>query len=401
MRRLSVYLVVGCVAASMPLLARGLRGVAASEVTPLVGGDATSDVAAEEQAACAKVADIKNLTILSAELRRLPGSTQQVPCYVKGLISPAINYHVQLPLRAAWNGRFVQIGDGGKDGDLDFGDERVAQGYAVANSNTGHDSGTEPGASFAFNNRQAEIDFSYRAVHLTATAARTVIAAYYDSGPKFSYYEGCSAGGRQSLIEAQRYPQDFDGILAGAPVYQYQAINAAQVWMLQRLFKDTFANNLAFDADGDGVQESLTKLNVLSRAVMTKCDGVDGIVDGVIDDPKACTFTPDVDLRANMCPGDANADGCFTRGQIQTIRDIYGGGHDSKGTVVFKGQALGSEPGWRTELIPHKGNRLRPNRMSTGGDHLNYLFYESDPGVPPADLTNTAYTPNKTVRPPE
>ena len=202
-------------------------------------------------------------------------------------------------------------------------------------------------------------------------------------------------------MEAQRYPQDFDGILAGAPVNQYQAINAAQAWMLQRLFRDKFENNLAFDTDGDGVPDSLTKLNLLSHAVLAKCDAVDGIRDGVIDDPLACRFTPEADLAALMCSGDINADGCFTLGQIQTIKDIYGDGRDSKGALVFKGQALGSEPGWATELVPHKGNRLRPNRMSTAGDHMNLLFYEVDPGVPPADLTNTAYVPNTRVRPPE
>ena len=308
---------------------------------------------------------------------------------------------MQLPLPGTWNGRLVQVSNGGKGGSLNFNDARLAQGYAVANSNMGHDSGAEPNASFAFDNRQAEIDFGYRAAHLTANASKTLVSAYYAAPPQYAYFEGCSSGGRQALMEAQRYPQDFDGILAGAPVNQYQAINAAQAWMLQRLFRDKFENNLAFDTDGDGVPDSLTKLNLLSHAVLAKCDAVDGIRDGVIDDPLACRFTPEADLAALMCSGDINADGCFTLGQIQTIKDIYGDGRDSKGALVFKGQALGSEPGWATELVPHKGNRLRPNRMSTAGDHMNLLFYEVDPGVPPADLTNTAYVPNTRVRPPE
>ena len=139
---------------------------------------------------------IPNLTIT---LARIMESTDLTPryCYVKGIISPAISYHVQLPLPKDWNGRFVNWGDGGKDGDLDFADHRVSQGYAVANSNTGHDNGSEPGASFGFNNRQAEIDFGYRAVHLTVNAAKTLIEAYYDRPPRYSYHEGCSTGGRQ------------------------------------------------------------------------------------------------------------------------------------------------------------------------------------------------------------
>ena len=120
-----------------------------------VAAAASPDVSEKEQA-CRALANVRNLTILSAKLVEAKGATPQY-CYVRGLISPAIHYHVQLPLPENWNGRFLMWGDGGKDGDLDFADRRVAQGYAVANSNTGHDNGSEPGASFAFNNRQAEI----------------------------------------------------------------------------------------------------------------------------------------------------------------------------------------------------------------------------------------------------
>jgi hypothetical protein len=127
---------------------------------------------------------------------------------------------------------------------------------------------------------------------------------------------------------------------------------------------------------------------------------LDGITDGVIDDPLACDFEPEDELASLMCRDDVNADDCFTRGQIQTIKDIYGGAHDSKGVLVFKGQALGTEPGWRTELIPHARNKLQPNRMRTFGDHMNYLFYENDPGVPSQNLTDITYVPNKRVSPP-
>ncbi len=139
----------------------------------------------EEESACAALTDFRNLTITSAELREVGERALRLGydavqyCYVKGNIAPAIRFHVQLPLPENWNGRFLKWGDGLKDGDMDILDDRVAEGYAVANSNTGHDSGAEPGATFAFNNRQAEIDFGYRAVHLTSNAAKTVIEAYY------------------------------------------------------------------------------------------------------------------------------------------------------------------------------------------------------------------------------
>ena len=190
-----------------------------------------AQIPSPDEIACQALLEIRNLTL---RLARLVEATETTPryCYVKGLISPAIVYHVQLPLPRNWNGRFVNWGDGAKDGDLDFADHRVAEGYAVANSNTGHDSGSEPGASFGYNNRQAEIDFGYRAVHLTVNAAKTVIAAYYGKAAAYSYHEGCSTGGRQGLMEAQRYPDDFDGIVAGAPANHYQDMNAVRVWLL-------------------------------------------------------------------------------------------------------------------------------------------------------------------------
>ena len=346
------------------------------------------------QSPCEALMWIRNLTITLAQIVEATDSTPRY-CYVKGIISPAISYHVQLPLPENWNGRFVNWGDGGKDGDLDFADHRVAQGYAVANSNTGHDSGAEPRASFGFNNRQAEIDFGYRAVHLTVNASKTLIEAYYDQPPSYSYHEGCSTGGRQGLMEAQRYPYDFDGIIAGAPVHFYQELNTTHVFNLQSVFRNGLAGNLAYDIDGDGTPESLTKTNMLRNRVLAKCDANDGIVDGVVDDPLSCDFNPDVDLATVMCSGDVNADECLTRAQIQTIKDLYRGSYDSKGVTIFKGKPLGSEFSWSSSVVPHKGNSMAPARMFTSGDHVNYLFYDTDPGITPSDLSDTSHHPDK------
>src|SRR5205085_12006126 len=127
-------------------------------------------------------------TMIAAELRPASDSTP-AHCYVRGLITGNIHYYVQLPLPQNWNGRFLALGDGGKDGVLNYNNNRLAQGYAVTNSNTGHDNGAEPGAEFGFNNRKAEMDFGYKAVHVTATAARTVIKAYYGKDPQYAYSE--------------------------------------------------------------------------------------------------------------------------------------------------------------------------------------------------------------------
>jgi feruloyl esterase len=157
----------------------------------VLSGCSGLETLSEAQLVCEALTKTPNLSITSAQLVEATETTPQY-CYVKGVISPAIRYHLQLPLPVNWNGRFLNWGDGGKDGDLDFADHRVAEGYAVANSNTGHDNGSEPGASFGFNNRQAEIDFGYRAVHLTVNAAKAAIQAYYDEDPRYTYHEGCS-----------------------------------------------------------------------------------------------------------------------------------------------------------------------------------------------------------------
>ena len=381
-----------------------LYSIALSGISVLVllgcGGLRGDEAVSDEQLACEALVGTLNLTLASAQLVEATDSTPQY-CYVKGIISPGIVYHVQLPLPENWNGRFLQWGDGGKDGDLDFADHRLAEGYAVANSNTGHDNGSEPGSSFGLDNRQAEIDFGYRAVHLTVNAAQTVLKEYYGKGPEYSYFEGCSTGGNQGLTEAQRYPYDFDGIVAGAPVFHYQATNVSHNFMLQKVFRNDFEGNLAFDSDGNGLPDSLTKIRMLEEAVLSQCDAQDGITDGVIDDPLSCDFDAGRDLAAMMCTGDVDADDCFTTTQLQTIQDIYAGPYDSKGVSILKGKAFGSEWAWANSNIPHEGNSLFPMSLSYIQNHFNYIFYEKDPGVPPPDVTDLSYVPDKTRTPSE
>ena len=165
---------------SIAILLFGLMVWSAAE-----GPVAQTAVATEsERAGCEALLQTRNLTITYAGVGTTRDGTAY--CYVKGILPPAIQFHAQLPFPGAWNGRFLKWGDGGKDGDLDFADNRVVEGYAVANSNTGHDSGAEPGSSFAYDNRQAEIDFGYRAVHLTVVAAKTLVGRYYGRAPEYS-----------------------------------------------------------------------------------------------------------------------------------------------------------------------------------------------------------------------
>ena len=272
---------------------------------------ATAQITVEGKLRCEALLDSRNLTLTRAEIAENPEDGSAY-CYVRGIISPAIHFHAQLPLPGNWNGRFLQWGDGGKDGDLDFANHRVAEGYAVTNSNMGHDNGVEPGASFGFNNRQAEIDFGYRAVHLSVMAGKRLVRDYYGDNAEYAYFEGCSQGGRQAFMSAQRYPQDFDGIIAGAPAFNYQGLNAAGTWNLQRIFRDNLVGNLAADSTGDGSPDSLALLDKLHDRVLLKCDARDGVQDGVIGDPLACDFNPSVDLADLMCPSDKAGSDCFT-----------------------------------------------------------------------------------------
>lgn len=356
---------------------------------------------AADTQACEALASTTNLTILSAQIMPAQAGTPTY-CYVRGLSGPGTHYHVQLPLPSNWNARFLQWGDGGKDGDLDFANHRLAEGYAVANSNTGHDNAVEPGSEFGFNNRQAEIDFGYRSVHLTVMAGKALAQAYYRSAPSYSYFEGCSTGGRQGLMEAQRFPNDFDGIVAGAPVNYYQAMNAAGVWWLQRLFKDDFAGNLAVDTDGDGSFDSVKLLDVLNDRVLEKCDANDGVRDGVLNNPLSCEFEPQRDLADLMCAAGAAGDSCFTQAQLSTITDFYSGPLDRSGQVLYPGKALGSEREWVNLYVPHAANGNGPSMlMGPAGDHVNYLFYEEDPGVTIPDMTKPNEVPGRNAALPE
>lgn len=352
-----------------------------------LGPRPTTAADADAAAACSGLTDLVDLTITTARLEPATASTPEY-CYARGVITPNIRYHMQLPLPENWNGRLLNWGDGGKDGDLDFADHRLSEGYAVVNSNTGHDLGSEPGASFGWNNRQAEIDFGYRAIHVTVNAAKHLVKQYYGRAAAHSYHEGCSTGGRQGLMEAQRFPYDFDGIVAGAPVNFYQEINLSHVWMLQRAFADDFAGVPYVDRDGNGRFDDRSKLELLHQRVLDTCDAKDGIADGVLADPLACDFDPQRDLADVTCR--QGGPDCFSPAQIRLFQDYYRGAYDSKGVVILKGLPLGSEFLW-TRYFPDEDNDMFPYALINASTHGAFLFYETDPGIPvpnPADLSH-------------
>lgn len=257
-------------------------------------------------------------------------------CRVDGVIDPEIAFQVNLP--ANWNNRFYMVGNGGHagqdpDSQAQVGNRNaaLAQNFVMASTNTGHDSGKEPGASFVMSNPQKAIDYAYRAVHLTAVTAKDIANQYYGKAVAHSYWNSCSNGGRQGMLEAQRYPDDFDGIVANAPWVDQTGFTIGALWNHRALT----------DASLAGQQVTADKMALVAKHVMEKCDAVDGLVDGLIDDPRACSF--DVAADVPSCSASANDNSCLTSAQANAIQKIYDGPRDSQGKQIFPGFMLSSE----------------------------------------------------------
>jgi feruloyl esterase len=270
------------------------------------------------------------------ESASLVAASAQVPehCDVRGTIWPEIGFAIKLP--TSWNNRFYMVGGGGYAGQISHGPmvPGLQKGYATASTDTGHSAVKEPLGTFANpgpNNPLADqklVDYAYRAVHETALLAKKMIKAYYGSEPRYSYWVGCSTGGRQGLMEAQRYPEDFDGLLVGAPVLRISGEQMRGLWNAQAV------------STGDGKIAS-EKIPLLARAVYEKCDAVDGVKDGLIEDPRRCRFDPAVDLP--KCADDKDGPDCFTSAQIMGLKKVYGGVRTSAGRLLYPGQPLGAE----------------------------------------------------------
>ena len=282
-------------------------------------------------------------------------------CRVTGLLDPEIAFEVDLP--AKWNGRFYMIGNGGHAGEA-LDDPRNASqraealqvGFAVAQTNTGHDSRKEPGATFVLSIPQKAIDYAYRAVHLTATTAKDITKDYYGKPVSRAYWNSCSNGGRQGLIEAQRFPEDFDGIVANAPWVDQTGFTIGAIW-----------NQKAVS------EASLTaaKMAMVADKVMAKCDAIDGLKDGLIDDPRKCAFDPARDVPA--CSAGTDGPDCLTLAQATAIAKVYSG-PTSNGKPVFPGFMPGSEA-------------VAPNFFG-GGSSSGWMnmIVSAQPGGKPADF---------------
>jgi hypothetical protein len=250
-------------------------------------------------------------------------------CRVSGQIQPEVRFEVSLP--SAWNGRLYMFGNGGYAGEALDAPGRVAtvrtalsRGFAIAQTNTGHDAVSEPLGTFAAS-PQKFVDYAYRGVHVTALTAKRILQAYYDGPPRHSYFDGCSTGGRQGLISAQRFPEDFDGIVVGAPVLNFSGTMIGYA-TTQRAFA--------------AAPISMEKLKLLGDVVYAKCDAADGLSDGLIDDPRRCAFRASTDVP--RCTSEVDGPTCFTAAQIRTLETVYSS-TTHRGEEVFPGWPVGAE----------------------------------------------------------
>ena len=249
-------------------------------------------------------------------------------CRVAATLTPStdsdIKVEVWLPTRG-WNGKFQAVGNGGWAGVISFTAmaDAIRGGYATASTDTGHVGGR---GAFALGHPEKLIDFSWRSEHEMTIQAKAIIDAFYGAAPKFSYWNGCSTGGRQGLKEAQKFPEDYDGIIAGAPANR----TAISLWIAHAVLKDPAS------------YIPPAKYPLIHQAAIAACDAIDGVKDGLIDDPRRCAFDPAVLL----CK-DGDAPSCLTAPQVGAAKKIYSPAVNPRtGQRVFNSLVPGTELGW-------------------------------------------------------
>ncbi len=285
-------------------------------------------------------------------------------CRIEAYISPQVGFEGLYPLDT-WNGKFLVTGCGAMCGNVTQGiascPDAVARGFACATTDMGHRAPSQDG-KWAYNNPSAEIDVGHRATHVATVAGKEFIKALYGNEAKRTYFRGCSTGGRQGLVAANRYPWDYDGIIAGA------AVLYAPLGPPLQLFWDATAN---IGADGKPIMDP-KKLPILAKAVMESCDTVgDGVKDGVISDPWSCQFDPET-----LKCGAGTAGQCLTDADLGVVKKIYGGPRNSKGPFKrIPGQLPGTELSW-AGFLGGKGS----GNYNWANENLRYLAFALDPG---------------------
>lgn len=271
-------------------------------------------------------------------------------CRVAGTVEPAINFEVWLPFDG-WNGKLNGVGLGVYLGAINYNAiaAALARGYAGVSTDAGHKSaGTE--TQWAVGHPEAIVSLGHRAHHEMTVRAKAIIQAYYGRASAHSYFTGCSSGGWQGLTEAQRYPGDYDGIVAGAPAINVVHLHAGSIWnafQVRRIRPGSFA--------------------LVADAVLSACDAGDGVMDGLIQDPAGCKFDPGT----LQCRGDDNGK-CLTSSEVEAFRNMYAGARNAAGQQVYPGWPFSSERGLATWT--------NPVLLAFVGGTFKDLAYQGDPG---------------------
>ncbi len=340
------------------------------------------------------------------------GATMEVPphCLFRVVMDPrpsgieGVSYGtgIELRLPLSWNGRFLFQGGGGLDGSLNpaFGSvagfpSALARGFAVVSTDGGHRGRSNVDSSFAVD-QQAKLDFAYQAVQRTTREAKSLINRYYGRKPDYTYFMGCSTGGREAMMAAQRLPLEFDGVVAGNASFNLTRVAMNQVWSLQTVTriapKDTAGKPQLSEAFTDA------QLKAVSAAVLKQCDGLDGLEDGMINDFKACRFDP-ASLKCGS-DGHAGAQPCLSAQQIEGLKDIFGGARNSRGESLYGATPYDTgiaQPAWRQM---HLGTaKDQPANAWLGRDTLRlFAVTPSNPDLDPLkfdfdhDIASTAET---------
>jgi feruloyl esterase len=333
----------------------------------LILGACVLPVAAQERCQNLTKLALRDVTITSAvEVPagsfKLPvGTAVMVPafCRVAGTVRPEVKFEVWLP--AQWNQKLLMVGNGGLAGSISYPAMvgPLGRGYATTSTDTGHTADTD--GHWAEGHMERVINFAHRAVHVTTEASKGVVRAYYSAALSKSYFSGCSQGGQEALTEAQRYPADYNGIIAGDPAnYWTHLYMGAHLWVTK----------VTQEAPESYIPASKTQM--IGDAVNAACDALDGIKDGVLNDPRRCHFNP----ATLLCKGD-DAPTCLTAAQVETAKKIYQGGQTAAGQQIFPGVMPGSETGpggwsaWITGAGPGRGSHT-----TLGMPFLRYVAFQ-------------------------
>lgn len=313
----------------------------------------------------------KGTTITGAKVIDASGALPRY-CQVEGHTSTPgneVNFRLGLPER--WNGKYYFAGVGGLGGTMGSLDKGLERGYASASTDTGHLASETDWTS----NRAKEIDYGHRGTHVTAVAGKELAGSFYGRNVQHAYFDGCSNGGRQALMEVQRYPTDFDGIIAGDPATG-TPMQVGRTLVYQKMLARP-ENYLTAE-----------KIELLSRATLAACDKTDGLEDGLVSDPRLCTFKPET----LECHG-ADGPNCLTAGQLDVVKQIYGGATLPSGEVYAYGFPYGHEgsaSGWRAWIsgpeaptkqpdgtLAYTGTRL-PSGYGLAESNMRSLALEND-----------------------